>query len=653
MRFVYVLEDDPKFQKDIIESILFIDPKIQIRLFSKLEKFVDWIRVMMTEGSASIVKGGVSPEGFELEPLTEEAHQLVLVISKIEFLGVKQISLLRKSRDLFMQRGICTKEDPTSIVLTAFDDPHYNLKELGDRILNNIIFKPFDRLILIQHLTFAIDGRHPASKYTIANQKTTAMFEMLKRVPVELLSEFGIVTRSNHPIKPGAIAKYYGEAFATERHRSIMAVTDRCFPHPMIPNEFQVSLRFFAADPTQISNIRKRIRSPNQPDANFKWGQGAGAQPSTINVVVVDPDEAGPSGIGGTLERKFQGLKVTHYEHYKNFLLDLDPNQMNSKDENPAKPFSGLTEMTFVFDSTGTLLRFDKPNESPVTLFGMGEKDILNKSHWFLGSLIDRHKDKFKTIFKSARYSLNADPFYMIIYEGNEYLLNLANQEILKDGHFALKFTEATKADWITYLQKSSRLPEKVDVVMVSHRFLGDAPAERWAFIVETLKKKGVENPKIFLLSVKDYSDAQEREMSSYLTDIFFRPVDRAYLAMKFYYFFPLLKVQDEPINLKTINEASIIKAANPVKVSELSEAGFVMEYYRAISIGSFREMVLWQPYEIGAPELLSNCNYTEEKQGEKGVYSCHFVFFGMTDHFLKNIRVWIRDNYIMSKEAQ
>ena len=83
-----------------------------------------------------------------------------------------------------------------------------------------------------------------------------------------------------------------------------------------------------------------------------------------------------------------------------------------------------------------------------------------------------------------------------------------------------------------------------------------------------------------------------------------------------------------------------------------MSEAGFIMEYYREISIGAFREIVLWQPYEIGAPELMSNCNFVEEASGKMGTYHCQFVFFGMSDYFLKHIRIWIRDNYILSKEA-
>jgi hypothetical protein len=61
---------------------------------------------------------------------------------------------------------------------------------------------------------------------------------------------------------------------------------------------------------------------------------------------------------------------------------------------------------------------------------------------------------------------------------------------------------------------------------------------------------------------------------------------------------------------------------------------------------------VLWQPYEIGSPELLATCNFVEENKGEKGVFNCHFVFFGIGDQFLKHIRIWIRDNYVLSKEG-
>ena len=41
-------------------------------------------------------------------------------------------------------------------------------------------------------------------------------------------------------------------------------------------------------------------------------------------------------------------------------------------------------------------------------------------------------------------------------------------------------------------------------------------------------------------------------------------------------------------------------EVGNPVQVTEISEAGLVMNYYRAITIGSFRRFILWFPVEIG-----------------------------------------------------
>ena len=54
MKFVYVLEDDPKFQQELVEAIAVTDPKIQVRIFPKLETFAAWMKTMMTTGPAAI-----------------------------------------------------------------------------------------------------------------------------------------------------------------------------------------------------------------------------------------------------------------------------------------------------------------------------------------------------------------------------------------------------------------------------------------------------------------------------------------------------------------------------------------------------------------------------------------------------------------------
>ena len=91
----------------------------------------------------------------------------------------------------------------------------------------------------------------------------------------------------------------------------------------------------------------------------------------------------------------------------------------------------------------------------------------------------------------------------------------------------------------------------------------------------------------------------------------------------------------------------------NICSFAEMSEAGLVMSYYRAITVGSFRRFILWFPMEIGQPVMLATCNFNKENEAEKGLYENHFVFFGMQDVFLQHVRVWIRENYVLSKQAQ
>ena len=94
------------------------------------------------------------------------------------------------------------------------------------------------------------------------------------------------------------------------------------------------------------------------------------------------------------------------------------------------------------------------------------------------------------------------------------------------------------------------------------------------------------------------------------------------------------------------------VEVGNTVQVTEMSEAGLVMTYYRPITIGTFRRFVLWLPMEIGHPVMLAACNFHKENEVDK-TFENHFVFFGTQDHFLLHIRVWIRDNYVLSKQNE
>ncbi len=169
---------------------------------------------------------------------------------------------------------------------------------------------------------------------------------------------------------------------------------------------------------------------------------------------------------------------------------------------------------------------------------------------------------------------------------------------------------------------------------------------------VESLKNflKQTENfkPAVYVLSDQIFPEALETELSLTCEDIFYAPFNKSYIVKTLKRAWPKLVAKEELFESHAAIEHQI-HVSNPVKVVEVSEAGLVMEYYRELSVGSFREFIFWMPNEIDIPYLLAQCNCSEYDPVKK-VYSCHFVFFGLSELQQKFIRLWMLHNYIEAK---
>lgn len=560
MRFAFVLENETRFQKEISEALHKADKKVQIRLFTSLEQFFHWIQNLIHD-SADVFKdaGQITPYAPQ-EPYAAGEHTLGLLVSKVEFLGADQISLLKKTQDLFVRKKLCTKEDPAAIVLTVFgDSPTYAIKDLEDRVLTNVICKPFDKLILEQHLIFALSGRHPASSFSIVNQKTSAVIEMLKDVQLEQLSEVGFVTRSNRQIALGRIAKYYAEEFNSDRRRSLMAVVVACRQHPANIKEYECVFRFIGIEQTQISRLRRQIRSAGKNHlTTFDWPRQIQRKigKRMAEFVLIESDTDSKDQVKSIFTRRFGNFKITDMETWENFLHAIDPKL--------APPASAAADQAPA-----------AKNNKPVA--------------------------------------------------GKAPASNAATVKAIKPV-----------------------LPKMLDAIFVQHQFVDESRRDLWTQILKRLNDLGLK-PDIYVLSGRDFSDIELRSLAEYVTDIFYKPYDRVYMAQKVKVLNPDIEVSGDPIDFPTLKHEKMIRTANSVAISEISEAGLKLNYYRPISPGSFREFVLWQPYEYGAPELKATCNFSEPGSNKDHVN--HFVFFGITDHYLKAIRLWIRENYVHQKE--
>ena len=632
MRFVFVIEDDPKFMTEMTEALLAIDPTLQVRQFPDLALFVEWLKLLMSEGIASIKKVGLLPEGFKFDPISDSDEPVLqLIISKVECLGPGQINLIRKTRDLFVRHHVCTAADPTAFVLTGFEDPNFHVEELRDRIISNILLKPFDKLILQQHLNFALDGRHVPSKYAVAPYRTSAIIEVLKLVQMESMSQVGFVTRSNRMLPAQAVSKYYSRIFSSDRHRSLIAKLTSCELDPNDPNNYISSFAFFGADPTQIANLRRRVSEDKKktisPVSLLKGDK------KSCRIIFIEERPDVVQTLGLTFKRKVSGAEILYFQSLREFLLELDPRMEGTTPGMKAFSGAGTTELTL--DPKGRILKVEA---APIHFL----TQVLNPGFIVIPLIRESEQEKFK-----AWLAKPVDPFLSIwVQNDKSFVVKLTPLP----GGFT-RVEEAGSLEKEEFARKNSRLSDGWDFLFVSDRFAGQDRAELWAEILKRAKATETKRGnRLFVIASREYTDEEERRLAAVFDDLFFLPLERIYILQKMILYCPSIEILEDPIETRWIQQKEMIKSARPAPIEEMSEASIVMKYDRQVSLGSFREFVLWQPYEIGAPEINATCNLCEETSS-KGEYRLHFVFFGMYDLLLKAIRKWIIENYIQSKD--
>jgi len=157
---------------------------------------------------------------------------------------------------------------------------------------------------------------------------------------------------------------------------------------------------------------------------------------------------------------------------------------------------------------------------------------------------------------------------------------------------------------------------------------------------------------KIFLIRGAPTSDDDLKEAAIGYTDIFITPLDRMY-------FYKKLRAQlaglAEKEDKKLVNIAchEKMKVANLLKISDISEVFISFNYHRELSLRTWREFTLIAEDERNMVELQAFCNFVEKSPNDKSKFFHQFAFFGMTDHYLKAIRLWLVQNYLSQKKNE
>lgn len=659
MKFVYILEDDTKFQKELAESISAIDPLIQSRFFNSLSELFEWFKTFSSEGRPAIAKGGKTHTYVHQElSFATDDNQIALIMFKEGMINHTHLKMVAKIQKALLERQACPLDTPTSMVLTAFDNPDFDIKKYMDPILSNIIFKPFDKLILQQHLIYALEGHKAPAENTLVNQQTTAVVELLKDIQLEAISDVGFLTSSDRPIEVGSICKYYGQMFTSSRHRSVMAVCQHCLPHPKNPGNYLAVFYFYALDQLQITNLRKFSRAKEAKPYDYKWAPFSKTSMPEIHIACIDEDENNQPTFINKVEQMFTGVKLYKYKSFGALMADIDPAHALAEGGSQRSPsFHGFETVKLTFDSTGhTYLGLETDTKKEISsLFSLSLGDLKNKYDWMASFLSKEHKEKYR---KYCHSGVVLDDGILNLMVG-EHSFPIRVVDVRKDGgklHFTVR--ELNSEETLNFLKANSKISKGLHLIVSSHHWCSEGSLEKWEQLKASVETRFQLRPKVVMTSKEEFNDKQEQAFSKHIDDIFYKPIDPVYLMQKIKLFYPAVSERVERVKFSTVECDLTIKTVNQVKITEISEAGFVMEYYRPLPVGSFREIILWKPNELEAPELLATCNFVEESESKekdksKTIYKCHFVFFGSTDAFLKHIRLWIMENYVQSKEAK
>lgn len=155
-----------------------------------------------------------------------------------------------------------------------------------------------------------------------------------------------------------------------------------------------------------------------------------------------------------------------------------------------------------------------------------------------------------------------------------------------------------------------------------------------------------------FMFSQVSIAEDRMSEITSQYRDVFVSPLDKSYFLKKLKIHLQDLKYKEVP-DLLNISCTEKFKAANLVKISEICELYLTFNYHRELPNGTFREFVFINEDENQIIELPGFCNFTEKNKPVDGkktapTYFHQFVFWGMTDHYLKQIRIWLLHNHIL-----
>lgn len=196
----------------------------------------------------------------------------------------------------------------TDIVLTGYDKPQRLETQSLSWPIKNIIYKPFDELILHEHLHFALSENKIIKTKFVHNSAEKYLIEKIRRNELIGLSDFGFRMKSESKYHPHQLYKFYHTFFQRGTHRS-------CYARWIKSDNHHHDFVFYQIDPEFMSSLRLAINHSKNKLKSMIWDgvKSADTWPK-LTLMIQLKNQTESSKIVDYVQRKFPQITCESFE---------------------------------------------------------------------------------------------------------------------------------------------------------------------------------------------------------------------------------------------------------------------------------------------------------------------------------------------------
>ncbi|MFK8138482.1 MAG: hypothetical protein AB8E15_08990 [Bdellovibrionales bacterium] len=686
MKKIILIETDPTIANSMVKTVEAMEETVRIDSFANLLDFKT--KYFQSENKHAMKK-------------PEEDAKLPTLLSEEE--GFDQIDFIICSEDVvegvpraFIE-NICQQvaaykiapaEDTTKLIMTGYFNDDLHLEDYENIFIVDYIFKPMDQQLLKQKLEVAFNLGEKLDPSFLATANINEPIAIGKTSKIEEISEFGLAIRNPRPIKPGQFARFYSKVFFCKTSPSLLG---RCYmniPHPGYKGQFLCYFSYFGIRREQLLGVRKHMQLDKNLAASNVHQEALDSVETRDNtkkkkdIIVIDNDQDSASKIEEVYKENMSNVVIHSFKTYTGFLkalqsskdstnvLDefykehgLGPHQKKKKanDENApllTERYRGVPQgdtLEIEIKKEGLdLQRIQLESNADYNVFGHTIEELKADPQLWRSIIHDSSEQEFEEFIDYCSAGQNSRMnMWAVSKDTSPAWIKIEIKN--KPGALTLKIIDISE-QYKPNPKQQEKL-DKVYAIYIDGTAVRGNPDEFMEGLREKIKKAGLKPKKkklkIAILGVEDGTTRSSRFEFASVDDFFYRPLDRKLILQKIkLYMFPFEKELDSKKLSYFTNSHNAILSTH-VQMKEVSEHGITIKYKIPFKEGTFMRFISTTFYMDNGDPIIGRCYFSEQMEGDdSSFYLSYFEFFGVTDEVFKRIRVWIRENYIESKQA-